>query len=484
MRRLLTSLVAAACLASAMSLGGAGAARAAAPVPLIPGPLTPGPRTPGRATVSVDISGPAIGRLVQHFIGLSVESGALLTRAPQLDDTGNLARLLANLGGGVLRFGGESADEDFAGTPAATLSGLARLVRTAGWSVLYTENLGHFDGDRVRADARGVVRALGSNLFAFACGNEPDQYVPIGLRPPGWTVRDYLAEVHACYRAIRSIAPRAPLAGPDADYHRTLLVSYARRDASTIDWYVAHYYPLGCRGLGDGTAASLAAFMLSATTVAAEAARFDIYAGMAAIAGHPLVLTETSNACRGGIPDVSDSFASALWVIDYLLTGAEHGVHAVNLDTGLSTACTTYTVLCLNGDNEYSVQPVYYGLLLTRMLGTGRLVPVRITQTPRQHITAFALRSDGGGVRLMIENLDSAAAAVTLDVGSYRGTATAGRLRAPSLLATSGVTIAGKRVVADGSFSPGSPDTIACAAAGCPLTLPAYSAALVKVPVG
>jgi hypothetical protein len=384
----------------------------------------------------------------------------------------------------VLRFGGDTADGTFAGTRAATLRGLAGLMRAAGWSVLYTENLGHFNAARVRADVKRVVRALGSNLFAFACGNEPDQYVPIGLRPPSWTTDDYLAQVHACYKAIRSIAPRAPLAGPDADYHRTLLVSYARRDASTIDWYDAHYYPLGCRGLGDGTAASLATFMLSATTAAAEAARFDSYARIAAAAGHPLVLTETSNACRGGIPEVSDSLAAALWVIDYLLTGAEHGVHAMNLATALSTACATYTVLCLNGDNEYSVQPVYYGLLLTRMLGTGKLVPVRITQSPRQHITAFALRSGGGGLRLMVENLDSGPAAVTLDVGSYRGTATARRLRAPALLATAGVTIQGARVAADGTFSPGSPDTIACAGAGCPLTLPGYSAAMVKIPVG
>ncbi len=207
--------------------------------------------------------------------------------------------------------------------------------------------------------------------------------------------------------------------------------------------------------------------MLSATTAEAEAARFDIYAGMAAIAGHPLVLTETSSACRGGIPAVSDSFASALWVIDYLLTGAEHGVHAMNIATGLSAACTTYTVLCLHGNNEYFAQPVYYGLLLTRMLGTGRLVPVSIVQARHQHVTAFALRS-GGRLRLMVENLDSAAAAVTLHVGSYRGTATADRLRAPSLLATSGVTIQGRRVSADGSFSPGRPDIVTCAAAGCP----------------
>lgn len=477
MRRLGFSLTVAACLATGLSLAGTGAARAAAPA--APASLA----AAGAATVRVDISRPPIGQLVQHFIGLSTESSALHIRAQQFKDTGNLARLLANLGGGVLRFGGDSADDRFAGTPAVTLRGLASLVRAAGWSVLYTENLGHFNAARVRADAKRVVRALGSNLFAFACGNEPDEYVPIGLRPLGWTAGDYLTEVHACYRAIRSVAPQAPLAGPDANYHRTLLVSFARRDASTIDWFSAHYYPLGCRGLR-GTAASLAAYMLSASTAAAEAARFDIYAGVAAVSGHLLVLSETSAFCRGGIPAVSDSFAAALWAIDYLLTGAEHGVHAMNLSTGFSATCTTYTVLCLHGDNSYDVQPVYYGLLLTRMLGTGRLVPVRITQTPRQHITAFALRADSGGLRLMVENLDSAAATVKLDVGNYRGTATADRLRAPSLLATSGVTIAGARVAADGAFSPGRPDRIACAAAGCKLTLPGYSAALVKVPVG
>jgi hypothetical protein len=475
MRRLGSSLVVAVCLTTGMSLAGGGAARAAPQA----APLA----APARATVSVDISGPPIGQLVQHFIGLSTESSELRIRAPQLKDTGNFARLLANLGGGVLRFGGESADNrHFTGTTAATLQGLASLVRAAGWSVLYTENLGHFNAARVRADARKVVRALGSNLFAFACGNEPDQFVSMGLRPPGWTAGEYLSEVHACYRAIRSVAPGAPLAGPDGNYHRTLLASFARRDASTIAWYTAHFYPLGCRGL-HGTAASLAADMLSAKTATAEAVRFGIYAGIAAIARRPLVLAETSNFCHGGLPRVSNSFASALWVIDYLLTGAEHGVHAMNLSTGFSAACATYTVLCLNGDNVYDAQPVYYGLLLTRMLGTGRLVPVSIRQTPRQHITAFALRGDGGGLRLMVENMNRAAAAVSLDVGSYRGAATAARLRAPALLATSGVTIQGARVAADGTFSPGRRDTLRCAGGGCALPMPGYSAALVTVPV-
>jgi hypothetical protein len=156
----------------------------------------------------------------------------------------------------------------------------------------------------------------------------------------------------------------------------------------------------------------------------------------------------------------------------------------MNLSTGFSASCATYTVLCLNGDNRYDAQPVYYGLLLTRMLGTGRLVPVSISQPPRQHITAFALRGDGGGLRLMVENMSRAAATVRLDVGSYRGAATAARLRAPALLATSGVTIQGSRVAADGTFSPGRRDTLRCAAAGCPLPMPGYSAALVTVPVG
>jgi hypothetical protein len=477
MRRLGSSLVVAACVATGMSLAGGGAARAAAPAS--PASLAAAPK----ATVAVDISGPAIGQVVQHFIGLSTESSALRLRAPQFKNTGNLARLLANLGGGVLRFGGESADNrHFTGTRPATLRGLASLVRAAGWSVIYTENLGHFNAARVRADARNVVRALGSNLFAFACGNEPDEFVSMRLRPPDWTAGDYLTEVHACYRAIRSVAPRAPLAGPDGNYHRTLLASFATRDASTIARFTAHFYPLGCRGL-HGTAASLAADMLSAKTATAEAARFDIYAGVAALAGRPLVIAETSNFCHGGLPQVSNSFASALWVIDYLLTGAEHRVHAMNLSTGFSAACATYTVLCLDGDNDYDAQPVYYGLLLTRMLGTGRLVPVSIRQAPRQHITAFALRTGGGGLRLMVENMHRAAAAVTLHVGSYRGAATAARLRAPALLATSGVTIQGSRVAADGSFSPGPRDTLRCGAAGCPLTMPGYSAALVTVPL-
>jgi hypothetical protein len=71
--------------------------------------------------------------------------------------------------------------------------------------------------------------------------------------------------------------------------------------------------------------------------------------------------------------------------------------------------------------------------------------------------------------------------AITLRTGGGVSSATALRMMAPSLLATSGVRIQGAQVAADGSFTAGAPSAVECASGTCQLTLAPYSAALVTV---
>jgi hypothetical protein len=429
------------------------------------------------ATVTVSASGKPVGSIASHFIGLSYESGTL--NSGRYTSQGNLARLLSNLGSGILRFGGSTADTAFTGITPAALAALAGLAGAANWPVLYTEDLGHFNASQVAADAQAVSAALGGKLLAIGCGNEPDEYSGEGLRPPRYTLTQYLSDVGACYSAIRAGAPGVPLEGPDTGSLRSFLTGYVGKESHTISFIGQHYYSLGCTAPVTDPA-DWVGTLLSPGLADAEGAKLGGAAALARSAHLPLLITETASACHGGIPGLSDTYAAALWVIDYLLTGAAHGVHAMEFHGGLDTSCAGYTVLCKVASGTYAPQPVYYGLLFTHLLGQGTLLPVTASIYAKfGNLAAFALKPGGGGLKVMLENLSSARAEVTVEPAGYQGAASMVRLAAPSLLATSGVTIEGESIGASGTFTPGQAEPVRCAIAGCAVSLPPYSAALV-----
>lgn len=432
------------------------------------------------ATVTVDATAKANGDLSPQYIGLSIESSVLTSG--KIPGTGDLAQFLQNLGRSVLRFGGNSADTSFTGTSLSELRGLVALANASGWSVLYTENLGKFDAARVTADASSVSSALGGKLFAFACGNEPDAYPHNGLRPHDYSVSDYLGQTAACIQAIQRAASYAPLEGPDTAGNREWFSAYATQEAGTIGWLGQHYYPMGCASPGERPANLLTA-LFSSSLAATEAKTLAWYVATARAAGKPLLITETNSACGGGIPGLSDAYASALWVIDYLLTGAEHGVSGMYFHTGqLDSDCVGYAVLCQTGANSYRAQPIYYGLLFTHLLGTGQFLPVKVATSPNVgNVTAFAIKPPGEGLRLMLENLSKKQLDATLQVGGDFRSASVLSLTGSNPLATSGIQIEGAAVAANGTFAHNSPSIVHCAPEGCPLTLAPYSAALITV---
>lgn len=437
-------------------------------------------------TVTVNASGRALGEISNQYIGLSFESDTL--NSGKFANVGDLPVLLRNIGDSDLRFGGNSVDTSFTGITPGALAGLASLAKASGWTVLYSENLGKFDAARVTADAKAVQAALGGSLFAFACGNEPDVFSGNGIRPQSYGERDYLRQAAACYAAIHAGAPSAPLEGPDTAAAPKWLAEYALKEAGIVSVLGQHYYPLGCEWRGKSPS-ELADMLLSPNLASQEIKTFDSASGDAKTAASQLRITETNSACNGGVPGVSDSYVAALWVIDYLLTGAEHGVDGMNFHGGLSTSCEGYTPLCQVEPNEYAAQPIYYGMLFTHLMGTGQLLPVTVSTSsspgqvsaPDRNVAAFAVRPlIGGGLRLILENLSQFQTDVTLDVAGHSNTATVLHLTAPSLLATSGVQIQGATVAGNGAFEPGHPDSVQCTSRSCPLTIAPYTAVLVS----
>jgi hypothetical protein len=424
------------------------------------------------ATVTVDPRGPALGSLAAGYLGFSFESNTDGVNSGDFDTVGNLPQLLTNLGQGVIRLGGNTVDEGYRAATPAGLAGLDRLTRAINWKVLYSEDLGHFDRSTVTQDARSVSTVLGDRLAAIACGNEPDYFFR-KLRPPTYSMQDYLSAANRCLAAVRAGAPAAEQAGPDTA-GGAWLPAYAMAERGKVGLLTRHYYPLSRCSDKNGSAAEL----LSRGVAQREAATIASAAPSARRAGAPLRISETNSASCSGIPGVSNSYASALWAADYALIAAEHGAQGVNLHGQLGHNCAGYTPFCSVGPHMYRAMPVYYGLYFAHLLGTGHLLPTTVKTS--DNIAAHAVLGTDGTVRVLVENLTPKPATVAVR-GADATTATVLRLTGPSPSATEGVRVQGAAVAADGTIRPGSADDVKCDQGACALSLPAYSAAVLTL---
>jgi hypothetical protein len=437
-------------------------------------------------SVKVDAAHPAAA-LPDDFLGLSFEASVL--GSDRLAPSGsNLPALLRNLGAGHLRFGGNSLDRIAPwvadpGVPLppwakgrvtpADLGNLGALSAATGWRVDLGVTLGHPDPAAAASEAVAAVRLIGPGLGTIEIGNEPDEFATDkALKPSGYTYRDYLAEVGASRTAIAAAAPAVRVAGPDTA-GLTWLPAYAQGQGSGLSHLTQHFYPLTRCGGRRPTITEL----LSSATRQRETSAIERAVVVARQAGLPVRFDETNSASCGGQDGVSNTLASALWIVDYLLLAGQRGVAGVDVHGGLA-ACRGYTPLCVPrasgavagsrpgigpvadaslgaaaGEGPLAVQPDFYGLLLVRQLEGGRWLPVR--SDPPSPLHEFALLMPDGSIRVVLVNLSPKLNAhVVIRAGGRRTLLEVLRLTGPSLGATSGVRFGGAAVGADGTWAP------------------------------
>jgi hypothetical protein len=199
----------------------------------------------------------------------------------------------------------------------------------------------------------------------------------------------------------------------------------------------------------------------------------------AAAAGTPFVIAETNSASCSGLPGLSNTYAAALWAVDWVLLAAEKGATGIYFHGVLTTACNSYTPICKTGTGVYVAEPVYYGLLFAHLLGTGQMLGTTVASTA--DIAAHAVTS-GGKTSVVVENLSAAPSALTLKVPGVSGIANVLNLTGGSLAATSGVKIQGAAVSPSGTFTPAAATHVTCTAGVCKLTIAGYSAVVMHLP--
>ena len=284
------------------------------------------------------------------------------------------------------------------------------------------------------------------------------------------------------YRAaILATTPNVPITGPaDAGNISTWTVPFGKyATKSQITLLTQHYYRANGQ-LPTSTAAFLITPDSSLTSNLAT-----LQAGANSI-GIPFRMAECNSFYNGGASGVSNSYASSLWVIDYLFNCAQGGAAGVNFHGGGNGS--GYTPIADSSGVVVAARPEYYGMLLFTLAGTGTLYQTQVT-AGSVNVTGYAVKTASGGLNLIINNKDLTQN-LQLSVSLPQSANTANLLTLtqltagnalPDLAATAGVTIQGATVTTSGGFSPSAAYTLTAGSKQLTCYVPALSAVLIQI---
>jgi hypothetical protein len=359
-------------------------------------------------------------------------------------------QLYRNLGPGVIHVSTDAAEWQPTGTPScgtptvlteSEVDAFFAFVQRIGWKVLWGLPLATFDPSAAAAEASYVASVGSGALVGWTIGNEPNLYVDLGTRPPGWDYTDYYQEWTQTRDAVIAAVPGVAIVGPDACCEDVVFTqsfaAEAGKEVSAISFHAYFPTPQTVE-----TLLSAAAMQEFATGVTA------LWNVSAAVGQLPLYLDETNTYAGGGQQGVSNTFVSALWLSDLLFEAAD--LHVGQVDVQESHGGDPYDPIGLGGQPE----PVYYGMLLFHSVAgsDSHMLETRIQTS--LNLTAYAVQAGDGSTRVVLVNKTGNDATVEVDTGRTYHNAYYYRLQAPNLSSTAGVTLGASAVSSQGTWAP------------------------------
>jgi hypothetical protein len=353
-------------------------------------------------TISVNALQPG-AEISPNFLGLSYESSLMLPSAHGVHyfRPGNkpLVAMFKTLGVRSLRIGGASVDSPNIPLPnKQDVTALFDFAQAAGAKVIYSVRLREStrsgglrpstsaSNAQYAATLAGLIHDRYADVLAcFSIGNEPYYFKDYSVYSIKWK---------AIHDAILTLDPHAEFCGldqnPAAELDKQMVREFSNGSGRLV-MINQHSYPVGCaykNPQARSDTSSLVPFnaaesrdkMLSAQSYNI----YDrIYKGIeGAIAGTSVSysLTEVNSFWFSGLKGASDSYASALWGVDFLYWWAYHGASGINFHSGdrtggqLSMPCR-YAAFVTSG-HGYQVRPLGYGMKLFDFGGHGEALPV------------------------------------------------------------------------------------------------------------
>jgi hypothetical protein len=502
-------------------------ARAPASVAAASSSTTPSPEQASSATSSAKTGGridadaevtigpkPRLLAIPHSFLGIATPYWALPPDEHHLSLYNRVLAILHVRGDGrfVMRIGGDSADYAvwdpgshrldpwaFPVKPAL-VARLARIVETLRLRVIIDLNTVTSTPHLAAAWARAAeARLPRGSILGFEVGNEPDLYrwkgwvaklkgkgFDLARLPKRLTPADYVVQYHQFGHAVRGAVPGVPLLAPALGDPVTGLKWVSTLLAAShpgLRVITVHRYPFSaCAHPGDRTWPTIAKLLDKRATIGTGAALKPAVA-LARRAGLPERLTEINSVTCGGVPGVSNTFATALWAPDALFSVVRAGERAVNLEARV------YSINAPFGwrHDGLHARPLLYGLIMfKRMLGPdSRLVALHLRgdRSRLRRLTAWAVRSGRDTLKVLLTNDGRRPVRVAVRLPAT-GAGTIQRLLARSAAATSGVTLDGQRLDSAARWRGRPTDQRVAASAGSYLvTVPRLSAAMLSVHV-
>jgi hypothetical protein len=352
------------------------------------------------------------------------------------------------------------------------IDALAGFLRATGWTVLYGVNLATGTASAAADEVTHAVQSLGDRLYAIEIGNEPDLYG--GHYFQSWNLQDFEQRWEQFRTAILAAAPNVVVTGPasavNIDTWTLPFGQYVGKQK--ISLLTQHYY----RGNGQSPSSTDAVLVSPDSALVKDLSQLQ--QGATQI-GVPYRLAETNSFFNGGASGVSNSYASALWVIDHLFNIALGGGVGANLHGGGNG--TGYTPIADDNGSVVEARPEYYGILLFTLAGPGTLLGTALS-AGNLNATAYAVEASDGSLRLVIVNKDATQNLnLTIDCGRSVNSAVLMAMTGPSLSATTGVSIQGASVGVDGTFQPQNPYDLSVSDTHVTCYVDALSAVMIQV---
>jgi len=438
------------------------------------------------AQVSVRI-GPPLFTIASDFPGLGYEISSVARSGLLGLANSTYVELVRTLGReGVVRVGGNTADyarymatAKPVSSPYGTmvndraLKELGGFLEATGWKLIWALNLGSATEEDAVAEAKAVSAVAQNRLLAFEIGNEPDLFSHEKHRPPGYGYEQWLADYRRYKTALRAQLPGIPFAGPDVAGKTEWVSRFAVDEGKDIVLLTHHYYR---EGQNPG---STIAKLLGVDPKLQP--QLDQLHAASQRCGVPYRICEVNSFSGGGRPGVSDTMASALWVLDYMFTLATNNCGGVNIETGVNQLgfISSYSPIGDDEQGHYSAKPEYYGVLAFSVAGRGELLQTEVGPTLTE-IKAYATRSKDSALTITLINKGATGAILRLDTKSSSRQASVIRLEGPAVDARTEVTLGGAEITAAGAWKASKQEVLPVSSGQLSIPLAATSAAILN----
>ena len=422
-------------------------------------------------TISVNVE--HLGRAISpNFTGLSFELSQVLAGddGSHYFSTNNqpLINLFHTLGIKSLRVGGNTADRSVRELPSREdIDSLFAFAKAADVKVIYCLRLRYGDAQDDARVAKYIMDNYPDQIDCFSIGQEPNVYPKTTNAMGVVTPRPTYAQVAPQWKRFESVivaaVPNIRLCGPSVDDNPEWPQEFMRDFGSGyhLDMITAHLYP-GRNGELVPSPEVGRDRMLSASFINEYQKLYNGFAVTALSRGLPYRLEEVNNYFKGGAQDVSDTFASALWGLDFMYWWAAHGAAGLNFHTGdrvsngYDMSPSKYTAYYSTSDG-FNVRPLGYGIKAFDVGGHGRFVSAAIFNPNKLNVDVYAVLGDDKKVYVTIINKehgqDARDARIALSSDGFASGKTMA-LTAPNndITAKTGVTLGESKINDDGSW--------------------------------